>query len=121
MWAFLRALDDEEPHLRLWTFVLAVSLGTGVLLKSLIGAVFPIATGVLYLFLTKQLFVARTWKRLRPISVFFIVLLVAAPWHVLAALRNPPYFSLALHRGPGEYHGRAAVKREREKIGRAHV
>src|SRR5205823_524105 len=91
--------------LRLWTFVLAVSLGTGVLLKSLIGAVFPIATGVLYLFLTKQLFVARTWKRLRPISVFFIVLLVAAPWHVLAALRNPPYFSLALHSGPGEYHG----------------
>src|SRR5947208_2103176 len=105
MWAFLRALDDEEPHVRLWAFLLAVSLGTGVLLKSLIGAVFPIATGVLYLFLTKQLFVARTWKRLRPISGFFLVVLVAAPWHVLAELRNPPYFSLALHSGPGEYHG----------------
>src|SRR5467141_4077218 len=105
MWAFLRALDEEEPHPRFWAFVLAASIGTGVLLKSLIGAVFPVAIGVLYLFLTRQFFVARTWKRLRPISGFFIVLLVAAPWHILAALRNPPYFSLALHSGPGEYHG----------------
>jgi 4-amino-4-deoxy-L-arabinose transferase-like glycosyltransferase len=105
MWAFLRALDEEEPHPRFWAFVLAASLGVGVLLKSLIGAVFPIATGVLYLFLTRQFFVARTWKRLRPISGFFLALLVAAPWHILAALRNPPYFSLSFHSGPGEYHG----------------
>src|SRR6202140_1178058 len=105
MWAFLRALDEEEPHPGWWAFVLAVSIGTGVMLKSLIGAVFPIATGVLYLFATKQFFVARTWKRLRPISGFFIALLVAAPWHILATLRNPPYFSLSLHGGPAEYHG----------------
>ncbi len=105
MWAFLRALDEEEPHPRFWAFVLAASLGTGVLLKSLIGAVFPVAIGILYLFLTKQFFVARTWKRLRPISGFFIALLLAAPWHILATLRNPPYFSLSLHSGPGEYHG----------------
>src|SRR6266704_1718435 len=105
MWAFLRALDEEEPHPRFWAFVLAASLGTGVLLKSLIGAVFPIATGLLYLFLTKQIFVARTWKRLRPISGFFIALLVAAPWHILATRRNPPYFYFAFHGGPGEYHG----------------
>jgi len=105
MWAFLRALDEEEPHPRFWAFVLAASLGTGVLLKSLIGAVFPLATGLLYLFLTKQFFIARTWKRLRPISGFFIALLVAAPWHILAARRNPPYFYFAFHGGPGEYHG----------------
>lgn len=105
MWAFLRALDEEEPHPRFWAFVLAASLGTGVLLKSLIGAVFPVAAGVLYLSLTRQFFVARTWKRLRPISGLFIALLVAAPWHILATLRNPPYFSIALHGGPGEYHG----------------
>src|SRR5216683_2731766 len=105
MWAFLRALDEEEPHPRFWGFVLAAGLGLGVLLKSLIGAVFPIATGVVYLFLTKQFFVARTWKRLRPFSGFFIALFVAAPWHILATLRNPPYFSLSFHSGPGEYHG----------------
>lgn len=105
MWAFLRALEEEEPHPRFWAFVLACSIGTGVMLKSLIGAVFPIATGVLYLFVTRQFFLARTWKRLSPVSGLVIVLLIAAPWHILATLRNPPYFSLSLHGGPGEYHG----------------
>jgi len=105
MWAFLRALDEEEPHPRFWAFVLAASLGVGVLLKSLIGAVFPVAIGLLYLFLTKQLFVARTWKRLRPTSGFFIAVLLAAPWHILATRRNPPYFYFGFHGGPGEYHG----------------
>src|SRR5713101_3841394 len=105
MWAFLRALDEEEAHPRFWAILLAASLGTGLLLKSLIGVVFPVGAGVLYLFLTKQLFSARTWQRLRPISGCFIALLIAAPWHILATLRNPPYFSLSLHGGPGEYHG----------------
>jgi 4-amino-4-deoxy-L-arabinose transferase-like glycosyltransferase len=105
MWAFLRALDEEEPHPRFWAFVLAASLGTGVLLKSLIGVVFPVAAAVIYLLLTRQFFSVRTWQRLRPISGFFVALLIAAPWHVLATLRNPPYFSLSFHGGPGEYHG----------------
>src|SRR6266581_3183638 len=105
MWAFLRALDEEEPHPRFWAFVLAASLGTGVLLKSLIGVVFPVATAVIYLLLPRQFFSVRTWQKLRPISGFFVVLLIAAPWHVLATLRNPPYFSLSFHGGPGEYHG----------------
>ena len=105
MWAFLRALDEEEPHPRFWAFVLAASLGIGLLLKSLIAVVFPVAAALIYLFFTKQLFVRRTWQRLRPISGFFIALLIAAPWHILATLRNPPHFSLALHSGPGEYHG----------------
>jgi 4-amino-4-deoxy-L-arabinose transferase-like glycosyltransferase len=105
MWAFLRALDEEESHPRYWAFVLAASLGTGLLLKSLIAVVFPVAAALIYLFFTKQLFVRRTWQRLRPISGFFIALLIAAPWHILATLRNPPHFSLTLRSGPGEYHG----------------
>jgi 4-amino-4-deoxy-L-arabinose transferase-like glycosyltransferase len=105
MWAFLRTLDEEEKHPRLWAFVLAASLGTGLLLKSLIGVVFPVAAALIFLFLTKQLFTLRTWQRLRPVSGFFIALLIAAPWHILATLRNPPYFSLSFHSGPGEYHG----------------
>src|SRR6202022_344251 len=67
--------------------------------------VFPVATALLYLFFTKQLFSRRTWQRLRPVSGFFIVLLIAAPWHVLATLRNPPYFVWTLKSGPGLYHG----------------
>jgi len=105
MWAILRALDEEESRPRFWAFLLAVSLGIGLLIKGLIAVALPVATGVIYLFFTRQLWVRRTWHRLRPISGFFVVLLIAAPWHILATLRNPPYFSFSLHSGPGEYHG----------------
>ena len=105
MWALLRITDEAEARPGLWAFLLAASLGVGLLLKSLIGVLFPIAAGVIYLFLTKQLFQARTWKRLHPFSGLLVILLIAVPWHVLATLRNPPYFSLSMHSGPGEYHG----------------
>jgi len=105
MWALLRVLDESEPHPRMWAYILAASLGVGLLLKSLIGAVFPVAAGLVYLAITRQLFVARTWKRLRPIAGTIIVLAIAAPWHVLATLRNPPYFDFTMRSVPGEYHG----------------
>jgi hypothetical protein len=105
MWAFLRALEEDERHPRFWAFVLAVSIALGLLLKSLIGIVFPIGAGLIYLALTHQLFLRRTWQRLHPFSGTLIVLAIAAPWHILATLRNPPYFSLSMHSGPGEYHG----------------
>ena len=105
LWAFLRALDPQEKRPRLWAAILAASLGTGLLLKSLVGIVFPVAAALIYLFISKQLFSRKTWQRLRPISGFLIVLLIAAPWHVLATLRNPPYFAWTLRSGPGLYHG----------------
>jgi 4-amino-4-deoxy-L-arabinose transferase-like glycosyltransferase len=105
MWAILRALDDEEKHPRLWAAILGASLGTALLVKSLVGVLFPVAGGLIYLLVTHQLFSGKTWKRLHPFSTAAIALLIAVPWHVLATLRNPPYFSFSLHSGPGEYHG----------------
>ncbi|HET7892580.1 MAG TPA: glycosyltransferase family 39 protein [Candidatus Sulfotelmatobacter sp.] len=105
MWAFLRALDEDEPYPRLWAFVFAANLGLGLLLKSLVGVLFPLAAGLIYLWITHQLFSSNTWRRLRPFSGFLIVLIIAAPWHILATLRNPPYFAFTLHSGPGQYHG----------------
>lgn len=105
LWAFLRVLDEGEPHPRRWSVILAASLGVGLLLKSLIAMVFPIAAAVLYLALTHQLLSASVWRKLHPFSGALIVLLIAAPWHVLATLHNPPYFAFSLHSGPGEYHG----------------
>ena len=105
LWAFLRALDEEEPRPRFWAFVLAANLGLGLLLKSLIGVLFPLAAGVIYLWITHQLFSVNTWRRLHPFSGLLIMLLIAAPWHILATLRNPPYFDFTLHSGPGQYHG----------------
>ncbi|MBV8896568.1 MAG: glycosyltransferase family 39 protein, partial [Acidobacteriaceae bacterium] len=105
VWSFLRAIDEEEKHPRAWAALFAASIGTGLLLKSLIGAVFPIGTALIYLMCTRQLFVAKVWKRLRPISATVIVLAIAAPWHVLATLHNPPYFDFTFRSVPGQYHG----------------
>jgi 4-amino-4-deoxy-L-arabinose transferase-like glycosyltransferase len=105
MWALLRCLEEDEPHPRLWAAILAASLGVGLLWKSLIGLVFPIAASGIYLIVTRQLFCARTWKRLRPFTGLGIILLIAAPWHILATLQNPPYFDFTLRSGPGQYHG----------------
>src|SRR5580700_11204361 len=105
LWAFLRALDEDERQPRLWAAILAASLGSGLLLKSLVGIVFPIAAALTYLYISKQLFSRRTWQRLRPMSGFLIVLVIAVPWHLLAMLRNPPYFAWTLKSGPNSYHG----------------
>jgi 4-amino-4-deoxy-L-arabinose transferase-like glycosyltransferase len=105
MWAFLRALDEEEKHPQAWGYVFWASLGTGLLLKSLVAMVFPIAAALLYLVFTRQLFAWNTWKRLRVAEGTAIVLLIAAPWHVLATIWNPPYFAWTLKSLPGQYHG----------------
>src|SRR5436190_2000138 len=46
-----------------------------------------------------------SWRRLHPCSGAAIALAVAAPWHILATLQNPPYFHWQLWAGPGQYHG----------------
>jgi 4-amino-4-deoxy-L-arabinose transferase-like glycosyltransferase len=105
MWSVLRALDEEEKRRGLWANVLAASLGIGLLLKSLVAVVFPVGATAVYLLATRQFFVRRTWQRLHPFRGVLIAFAIAAPWHVLATIRNPPYFAWTLHGGPGQYHG----------------
>jgi len=105
VWAFLRALDENEEHPRLWAYVLAASLATGLLLKGFIGLVFPVGAAFFYLLLTRRLFDRKAWQRLYPFTGFLIFIAIAAPWHVLATIRNPPYFDFTMHASPGEYHG----------------
>lgn len=96
LWAMLRALEGEKH----WAHVMAASIGVGLLLKGLIAALFPVAAGVIFLALTKS-----DWRKLKPFSGTAIILVIAAPWHVLATLRNPPYLDFTMHSGPGEYRG----------------
>jgi 4-amino-4-deoxy-L-arabinose transferase-like glycosyltransferase len=105
MWAFLRAIDEMEPHPRWWAFVMAASLGTSLLFKSLVGAVFPVAAALIYLGVTGQIFHRKVWKSLHPWSGLLVALLIAAPWHIIATLRNPPYFDFTMRSAPGEYRG----------------
>ena len=104
-WGLARALDEDEPRPRLWIYIAWASIGAGLLVKGLIAIVFPFGAAGLYLLLSGQLFTARAWQRLRPFSGLALMLLVAAPWHILATLRNPPYFNFSMHAGPGQYHG----------------
>lgn len=105
MWAFLRALDSEEPHPRAWALLLWASMGTGLLLKGLIAVVFPVGGACLYLLFTRQFPDRRTWRKLHPFAGLLVLLAIAAPWHVLATLRNPPYLDFTMHSEAGSYRG----------------
>ncbi len=105
MWGFLRALDPDEPRPGVWSAAMAAAIGTGLLLKGLIAALFPIAAALIFLAVTRQLFLRATWQRLHPFRGIVIALAIAAPWHILATLRNPPYFDVTMHSAPGEYRG----------------
>lgn len=103
--AELRLLDPEEESTWTWAAVMGACLGIGVLLKGLIAVVFPVAACVVYMGATRQLTSLKAWRRLRIGTAVVVMLAIAGPWHVLATLRNPPYFAFFLHSGPGEYHG----------------
>jgi 4-amino-4-deoxy-L-arabinose transferase-like glycosyltransferase len=105
MWGLLRALEDGEPHPRRWAMAMWAAMGTGLLLKGLIAAVIPVAAGLIYLAVTRRLFARQTWTRLRPFTGVLLFLAIAAPWHVLATLKNPPYFDFTMHSERGSYRG----------------
>ncbi|MEO8736736.1 MAG: glycosyltransferase family 39 protein [Edaphobacter sp.] len=73
----------------------AAVMALNVLTKGLIGLVFPIAFVLLYLALTGQLRLLPHFHLLSSTAVFIAI---AAPWHILAALRTP---AIALPSGLG--------------------
>jgi len=82
---FLRTLEEDPPsRISCWGF--AACLALNVLTKGLIGLVFPLGTIGIYLILTGNL---RLLLRCRLLSSTLVFLVIAAPWHILAAIRNP--------------------------------
>ncbi|MES2391789.1 MAG: phospholipid carrier-dependent glycosyltransferase [Acidobacteriota bacterium] len=73
----------------------AAVLALSVLTKGLIGIVFPLAFVVLYLLFTRRL---RDLLKLHPLASTLAFAAIAAPWHILAALRNP---AIAMPSGMG--------------------
>ncbi len=65
----------------------AAATALNVLTKGLIGLVFPVGFALIYLLWTRQLGALR---RLHTPVATLVFLAIAAPWHILAALRNPP-------------------------------
>lgn len=88
-WLFLVSLEPTKEQRRpeLWTcWGLAAVCALNVLTKGLIGLVFPVGAIGLYLLLTGNL---RHLLKLRLVSSALVFFAIAAPWHILAALRNP--------------------------------
>jgi 4-amino-4-deoxy-L-arabinose transferase-like glycosyltransferase len=100
---FLLALDRASEHRSaLWPSLgFAAVLAFDVLTKGLIGVVFPLAFVALYLTITRRL---KLLTKLHLLPATAVFLLIAAPWHILAALRNPaiampPGVGLPAHAG----------------------
>ncbi len=105
MWGMFRALEPDEPNPRAWALGAWVSIGVGMLLKGLIAAVFPLGIAFLYLITTGLWRKFESWQRLQIPLGLLAMLAVAAPWHILATLRNPPYFDATMHSESGSYRG----------------
>ncbi len=69
----------------LFPYAMWTALALAVLTKGLVALVFLFGTAILYLALTGE---TREWRRLKPFTGMLLFLAIAAPWHILAGLRN---------------------------------
>jgi 4-amino-4-deoxy-L-arabinose transferase-like glycosyltransferase len=83
LYFFLTAL---EPDGRTWRWYAGYAcMALGVLTKGLIALAFPGGAAFLYLAVTGEW---RRWREFRLASGLTLFVLIAAPWHILAGLRN---------------------------------
>jgi 4-amino-4-deoxy-L-arabinose transferase-like glycosyltransferase len=80
---FLIGLEDEKPSRFYWTWA---ALGLAMLAKGLVSPVFFFLAAVPYLLFTGDW---RRWREFRLASGLLLFFVIAAPWHILAGLRNP--------------------------------
>lgn len=89
LFLFLFALEPARAasgRLRLWAaYGMWAALALAVLTKGLVALVFFFGTIAIYGLLTRDL---SRWRALRPVSGVLVFLAIAAPWHILAGLRN---------------------------------
>jgi len=88
---FLTALEPEAGAWRWYAGYAMMALG--VLTKGLIALAFPCGAAFFFLLVTGEW---RRWREFRLLSGLALFLAIAAPWHILAGLRNP---------GTAEHHG----------------
>jgi 4-amino-4-deoxy-L-arabinose transferase-like glycosyltransferase len=79
-------LTGSEPGGRAWRWYAGYAcMALGVLTKGLIALVFPGGAAIIYFVITGQW---RRWREFRLVSGLIVLILLAAPWHILAGLRN---------------------------------
>jgi 4-amino-4-deoxy-L-arabinose transferase-like glycosyltransferase len=90
LYAFLQPLHDKSTasssyKYTLHAYIMWAALALAVLTKGLVALVFFGGAAILYLVLTGEY---KNWRALKPFTGVLIFLLIAAPWHILAGLRN---------------------------------
>lgn len=100
LYCFLVGLEDKKPTL---FYITWMSLAVAMLAKGLIAPVFFFAAAVPWLFITGEW---RRWREMRLATSLLLFLAIAAPWHILAGLRNPDQGNpVGNHPTPGHVHG----------------
>ncbi len=86
LYLFLKSLEkDKLTRHRLTPYAMWTALALAVLTKGLVALVFFFGATLAYLLLTGEW---RSWRRLKPLTGTLLLLAIAAPWHILAGLRN---------------------------------
>jgi 4-amino-4-deoxy-L-arabinose transferase-like glycosyltransferase len=83
LYCLLTGLESSRPGR---FYVAWAALAFATLTKGLIAPVFFFAAVIPLLMLSGQW---RRWRQLKPFSGLLLFLVIAAPWHILAGLRNP--------------------------------
>ena len=100
LYCFLVGLEDKRPAL---FYVTWTSLAVAMLAKGLIAPVFFFAAALPWLVFTGEW---RRWREMRLATGLLFFLAIAAPWHILAGLRNPDQGNpVGNHPTPGHVHG----------------
>ncbi len=100
LYCFLVGLEDKKPAL---FYVTWASLAVAMLAKGLIAPVFFFAAALPWLVFTGEW---RRWREMRLATGLLLFLAIAAPWHILAGLRNPDQGNpVGNHPTPGHVHG----------------
>jgi 4-amino-4-deoxy-L-arabinose transferase-like glycosyltransferase len=82
LYSLLKAMECAENR---YAYAMWTALALAVLTKGLVAIVFLFATAALFLALTGEL---SNWRKLKPLTGTLLFLAIAAPWHILAGLRN---------------------------------
>jgi 4-amino-4-deoxy-L-arabinose transferase-like glycosyltransferase len=91
LYCLLHTLNQSEPGEKarfsptVYTYAMWTVLALAVLTKGLVALIFFSGAAILYLALSGEY---KNWRSLKPFTGILLFLLIAAPWHILAGLRN---------------------------------
>jgi 4-amino-4-deoxy-L-arabinose transferase-like glycosyltransferase len=80
----------QESDVSLWRrtlypYAMWTALALAVLTKGLVAIIFFLGTAIAYLILSGDY---KNWRALKPIQGILLFVIIAAPWHILAGIRN---------------------------------